>query len=221
MIRASLSWLKRLARPRVIALGRIKLADLPSALLHCSNALSLDIGVLVGPQGNTEKIIFLEGDGRAFLLVEEAASSWRWRTLLARGTEGVFVRFRCVWRGHKPLIQSFTQFPRKTADRSAFSVEAERTGVETWLEEVKDIGWTGWSRVLLTLNPDGSVADAKLVEGHGAVGQTALRAAQRWKFRASSQLPQQLTLSLASAGGKPFVRYGVLSFRVQNSKERP
>ena len=206
MVRA----VRKMMGPRVLGARNVEFPHLPPALTACGDGLAVELGIAISPAGNTDAVLFLGGDGRCFELVRDTVGARRWRTLNARGTDGVLLRLRCEWRKGKPFLQSFSQTERVGTGRSPFSVDAERTGIESWLSEVRHIGWTDWYRVLLSLNPDGSVAQAKLVEGDGVAGQTAVKAAEEWKFRESSHLPKQLTLSLASADGKPFVRYGVL-----------
>ena len=73
-----------------------------------------------------------------------------------------------------------------------------------------------WTRILLTLTTDGFVKAGQFLEGDESAQEVALKAANAWKFKQTDQLPEHITLSLASVNGKAFVAYGVLKLRPRN-----
>ena len=168
--------------------------------------------VLISPHAKTEQVIFVDGDWRAFSASAAVLSTQRWWTFMLANTPGMALSIRCKWTGAKPHIESIHQSVRTIGRVTPqWVIEPQQTGLEVWKAAAGDIEWTDWNRITLELNSDGTIRQARLVQGEGAVGEAALKSAELWKFKQSPLLPPHLTLSLAYASGKPLIMYGVLT----------
>jgi TonB family protein len=197
--------------PRLIKPAPMPVLSAP--LESIANELRTIVQCIVGRDGRPRTVHFKTGDGRFFSAIEAVVLQWRWRVeVLDDAACGFCLDIEFVWRSGKCRLGRCTVlgpvFTASSPDNE--QLQAEHNGVQKWLQEVPPVGWTGWVRVLINLDPDGSVREATVVEGSERFRNAALEAARQWKFRPSGQLPSQLTLSLASADHRAFVRYGVL-----------
>lgn len=211
-----LGWLRRLKNRQAKLCHPAPMPVLPPHLEGLAMNFLIDVDCFVNPDGSLRTVLFRDGDGRLFPAVKETVQQWRWKTSPARTPKGLVARLRFVWDNGKASLRSHMEFPITLDSREGdkLQLRVERSGVDAWLQAVAGVGWTGWNRVLLKLNADGTVAEAGLVEGSGAIGQAALNAARRWKFAECESLPSEVTLSLASADGRPMVRFGVAGARI-------